>query len=57
MITSASTVDEVCKWLEEAGFAQYCAAFREQRVDGYALLLLTADGLKNKCPATHFAGA
>ena len=42
-------IDEVCKFVSSVtGCSEYCDVFREQEIDGQALLLLTEEHLSNK---------
>eukprot|EP00297_Palpitomonas_bilix_P005505 CAMPEP_0113879052 /NCGR_PEP_ID=MMETSP0780_2-20120614/7022_1 /TAXON_ID=652834 /ORGANISM="Palpitomonas bilix" /LENGTH=510 /DNA_ID=CAMNT_0000865587 /DNA_START=157 /DNA_END=1689 /DNA_ORIENTATION=+ /assembly_acc=CAM_ASM_000599 len=41
------SIDEVAKWLSTEGFSHLAPTFKEQRIDGDALLLLTENDLRN----------
>lgn len=42
-------IEEVCKFVSSVtGCSEYCDVFREQEIDGQALILLTEDHLSNK---------
>lgn len=43
------SIEEVCKFVSSViGSTEYCDMFREQEIDGQALILLTEDHLSNK---------
>lgn len=47
------SVEEVCQWLHQAGFTEYCEVFRQVGVDGDLLLLLKEREIKEDLDMTN----